>query len=243
MVELGRCFQQSRAPLSEVLAYLQLSKLEYPYELRLKNGGKLALNDWQDLTTAWVVFYGNEYALKPEDRVVLDCGANIGAFSLHCAAYLPELQVVAVEPFPSTFKRLEETIRTNQFEGRIKAINAAVVGQSGPVYMDDAEEIASHSRKVGGDRGIEVEGLSLRDILEAQGIDEADLLKVDIEGAEYALIEQTPPKILRRFKRIGMEYHGNGDTDRLFKKLIDTGFIEGRHPKKGKAGVVEFVRQ
>lgn len=79
VVELGRCMRLSRAPLRVVLAYLQLSKLEYPYELRLKGGIKLVLKDWQDLTTAWVVFYGNEYALKPEDRVVLDCGANIGA--------------------------------------------------------------------------------------------------------------------------------------------------------------------
>lgn len=65
VVELGRCVRQSHAPLREVLAYLQLSKLQYPYELRLKNGVKLVLQDWQDLTTAWVVFYGNEYALRP----------------------------------------------------------------------------------------------------------------------------------------------------------------------------------
>lgn len=136
-----------------------------------------------------------------------------------------------------------ESIETNEFAGRITPINAAVVGQSGPVYMDDAEEIASHSRKVGGDRGVQVDGLTLENILHAQNIDEADLLKVDIEGAEYDLIEKTPSEILRRFKRIGMEYHGNGDTEQLFKKLIDSGFTVGRYPKKGKAGVVEFLRQ
>lgn len=242
-IEIVRCFRHSCAPARETLAYLQLAKLDYPYRLQLRSGVQLELHDWQDLTTAWVVFYGNEYAIRPLDKRIVDCGANIGAFSLLCSVRLPEVHVVGIEPFPSTFKRFVRSIEENGFSSKISPLNAAVVGTSGTLFMDDAKDIASHSRKVGGAQGIEVKGLTLEMILTQAGFDEVDLLKVDIEGAEYDLFAETPDAVLRQFKRIGLEYHGNGNTAELFNKLQAAGFVVGRYPKKGKAGVVEFIRK
>ena len=50
--------------------------------MMLNNGLCIVLNDWGDLTAAWVVFYGREYVCLSLDRIIIDCGANIGAFSL-----------------------------------------------------------------------------------------------------------------------------------------------------------------
>ena len=198
--------------------------------------------DWQDLTTAWVVFYGNEYALRADDQTILDCGANIGAFSLLCAARLAKARIIAIEPFPSTHERLLRGIAANGYKDRIQTLNGAVVGEAGSVFMDDTVEVPSHSRKIGGEAGISVEGYTLERILEESRLVEVDLLKVDIEGAEYPLFETTPEAILRRFKRIRLEYHGNGDTERLFSRIRRAGFTIGRFPKKGSSGVVEFIR-
>lgn len=242
-IEIIRCFQHSCAGLRETLAYLQLCKLEYPYRLRLRSGIQLELQDWQDLTTAWVVFYGNEYEVYPSDRRILDCGANVGAFSLLCSTRLKDTRVIGVEPFPSTFKRFVEAIELNGLCEKITPLNAAVVGTPGTVFMDDAEDVASHSRKIGGRQGIEVAGMTIEMILDRAGFTEVDLLKVDIEGAEYDLFAETPDAVLRRCLRIGLEYHGNGDTTALFAKIKTAGFAVGRYPKKGNAGVIEFIRQ
>lgn len=241
--EIIRCFRLSRAAFWETLAYLQLCKLKYPYTLQLRGGVQIELQDWQDLTTAWVVFYGKEYTIHPTDTRIIDCGANIGAFSLLCSTNLGEVRVVGVEPFPSTFKRLVDSIENNGLGSKITPLNAAVVGTPGTVFMDDSEDVASHSRKVGGGQGVEVQGLTLQMIIERAEFSEVDLLKVDIEGAEYGLFAETPDTVLRRCKRIGLEYHGNGDTAALFNKLKEAGFVVGRYPKKGKAGVVEFIRK
>ena len=243
LIEVFRCMSQSRAPLLETLAYLQLRTIDYPYNFELKNGVRLTLSRWEDLTTAWVVFYGNEYALKVSDRVIVDCGANVGAFSLLCAASLPEAKIIAVEPFPATYQQLCREIESNGHSDRIEPINAAVVGIPGEVMMDDREEIASHSRKIGGQNGIPVQGLSLEMIFDRLGSAEIDLLKVDIEGAEFDLFRETSPQVLQRCKRIGMEYHGNGNREELFNQIERAGFRQGRYPKKGSCGVVEFIRK
>lgn len=242
LVELWHCLRQSYAPCREILAFLQIKALHYPYRLKLRSGVQIDLKDWEDLTTAWVVFYGDEYTLKHGDQVIVDLGANIGAFSLLAASKLPEAQIVALEPFPSNFKRFQDAIVLNHLESSIQPIQAAAVGESGVVRMDDADDIPSHSRKVGASNGIEVEGLTLEAIMQRQALDEIDFLKVDIEGAEYALFEKTPNKILEKVKRIGLEYHSNGCKDALFTRLADAGFQVGRYPKKGSSGVVEFIR-
>lgn len=242
VVEIGSCLRRSRAPIRETLAYLEFIQLKYPYRLKMRSGVELELLDWQDLTTAWVVFYGNEYSLHSGDQVILDCGANIGAFSLLCASKLPQAQVIAIEPFPATYKRLVKGLSENRVDSRVTVLNAAVVGKPGTVFMDDAEDVASHSRKIGGESGISVEGYTLERILSEHQLSEVDLLKVDIEGAEYQLFEETPESILRCFKRIGLEYHGNGETSRLFSRIEASGFTVGRYPKKGSSGVVEFIR-
>lgn len=243
MVEIFRCLRMSQSPVREMLAYLEFRQLVYPYRLKLKSGQFLDLDNWEDLTTAWVVFYGEEYSLWGDERTIVDLGANIGAFSILASSRLPSARVIAVEPFPSTYKRLLDTIRHNNMREKITAVNAAAVGECRSVIMDDGDGVASHSRKIGALHGVSVEGYTIEMLMDEHSLEFIDLLKVDIEGAEYELIEKTPRDVLQKIKRIGLEYHGNGDTTALFDKLKASGFKMGRFPKKGKFGVVEFIQQ
>ena len=242
-VEIFRCLRMSQCPIREMLAYLEFRKLVYPYRLKLKSGLLLDLENWEDLTTAWVVFYGEEYGLRGDERTIVDLGANIGAFSILASSRLPNAKIIAVEPFPSTYKRLLDTIRHNGMRAGITAVNAAAVGERRPVIMDDSEGVASHSRKIGASSGITIEGCTIEMLMEKYSLTSIDLLKVDIEGAEYELFEKTPRSVLKAISRIGLEYHGNGDTTSLFNALKDAGFKVGRFPKKGRFGVVEFIQQ
>lgn len=224
------------------LAYLRLIRTAYPATVRLRGGLGFEVLSWQDLTTVWVVVVGNEYTVRPDDRRVVDAGANIGVFSSMVTLRAKEATVVALEPFPANFERLKGTLEANGIAGRVDPKPWALVGVPGVVRMDDSPEIASHSRRVGAETGVEVEGVTLEQLLERCGWDRADLLKIDIEGAEYELFAQTPSAVLRRFDRIGLEYHGGGDSEALFAKLRDAGFRCFRHPKKGSAGVIEWER-
>ena len=41
----------------------------------------------------------------------------------------------------------------------------------------------------------------------SEKLDQCDLLKMDCEGGEYAILEHTSRHVLRRFKRIMLEFH------------------------------------
>ena len=69
--------------------------------------------------------------------------------------------------------------------------------------------------------------LSLEDVFECTCISHCNLLKIDSEGAEYAILFNTPSSILSRIERIVMEYHdkqaGFIHTD-LEQFLVELGF-------------------
>lgn len=238
--EIIRCFRVSVHPVREIFAYLQLKRLRYPYQLDLKSNLRLTLHDWQDLTTAWVVLFGNEYNLHENDRTIVDLGANIGVFSLLAAAELSKARIVAIEPFPENYDRLCHHIEVNGYADRIEPLKKAATGVAGRFKMDDSPNIPGHSRRIGSNTGVEVEGITIEMIMDRFGFRWIDFLKVDIEGGEYELFAKTNNEVLRKIRRIGFEYHSNGKASDLFRRLEKAGFKQTRHPKAGSSGVAEF---
>ncbi|MFQ5845618.1 MAG: FkbM family methyltransferase [Planctomycetota bacterium] len=89
----------------------------------------------------------------------------------------------------------------------------AVTGRSGDevrIYHD-CRNSGGHSISaafVEGDGSYEtVPTVSLGDLLARTGLDTVDLLKCDIEGAEYDVFLNTPTEVLRRVAAVAMELH------------------------------------
>lgn len=77
----------------------------------------------------------------------------------------------------------------------------------------------------------EVKSLSLLSLLAQLGINSADIIKLDIEGAEYALLDSVSKNDLLPFGQIFVEFHHHtvhryceADTIRLVNKIRDFGF-------------------
>jgi FkbM family methyltransferase len=202
--------------------YLRLTT-PYPLQLKFRNGDRIVLQNRADLATLWLVFFPPTYPLLPTDTRIVDCGANIGAFSLYAATRLPQARVISVEPFPETYTRFSNMIRENNLQSRVTGIAAALTGAPGKVYLDDRPEIGSQFRALSSS-GVAVEGITLQALLEQAGWDRADLLKLDIEGGEYNAVLATAPDVLRRFSRISMEYHPDPRKGELLRYLEQAGF-------------------
>jgi FkbM family methyltransferase len=152
-----------------------------------------------DITDLWVlreVFFDHEYDvdLGAEPEVIVDLGANVGLSVLSFATRFPRARIIAVEASPSTFGRLERNVGALP---QVTTVHAAVSGSDGtlPFYEGDGSWAASLHR--GGDRAIvhEVPALTLETLLDRYGIEQVDLLKVDIEGAEGAVLRS--PALIR----------------------------------------------
>ena len=67
---------------------------------------------------------------------------------------------------------------------------------------------------------------TLADLMTEYGLDEVDLLKVDVEGAEYQIFScLSPEDIRKRFKHLLIEFHNNqGRASELIKKIRSAGY-------------------
>lgn len=154
-------------------------------------GVELRVWSFIDLLVVREIFLEAEYRLPAgtKPRAILDLGANIGVSALFFRAVYPDAVVLAVEPDPAQFARLE---RNAAGDPMIRPIAGAATVASGPVtfyqaaqgWLSGLERPAQISATE-----ITVPGLSIPEILARGGVDRVDLVKLDIEGGEWALLE------------------------------------------------------
>lgn len=242
--EIAQCLKKCGSPVSVILGYLQLAKP--PREIVYRSQYRLDLQDWADLTTAWVVFLGGEYRILPSDRTIVDFGANIGAFAILAADENAQAAIVCVEPFPANFDRLNATIARNHLGDRVRTRACALAGSDRMVSFDSSADIPSHSRKIADEGPVgnvtRIQAYSLESFMRMEGLETIDFLKMDIEGAEYEALLSAGMDTLKKVRRIGLEYHRDGHES-LTEHLKKAGFAITYFPKKGRSGVIEYTRQ
>lgn len=131
--------------------------------------------------------------LARRSRVIFDVGANIGLYSLLAAKVNPQSAIHAFEPTPAIVALLNENIRLNDMHNI--NVNAVGVGsRSEQAFLrecrgsDDSNEgmnfvVAGDVAPENGDFSIQI--VSLQDYCRQHGIENVDILKMDIEGGEY----------------------------------------------------------
>lgn len=147
-------------------------------------------------------------ALKP---TIIDVGAHIGVFSTFVAHNLPTARVYSFEALPANYKLLQNNISQNKMTDRIRAFNLAVADSPKILnFYVDVQNSGGGSlvRPVG--KPISVQAVTLQQIFTENQIEQCDLLKMDIEGGEYAVLFNCQDQILNRIVRIELEHHNVG---------------------------------
>jgi FkbM family methyltransferase len=182
----GRADKARAGVLAGALWLRRATKLPIPVpRLRLLVNGSMRsvrVREEGEFVAAFEVLAADDYGieLSAPVRRVLDLGANVGFAAMLLAERYPDAEIVCVEAAPDTFVVL--TANTAGIE-RIRVLNLAV-GTDDSVFFDLAAP--SVERQVA-DHGTEVPGVSLRQLLADLGWEHLDLLKIDIEGAEFTV--------------------------------------------------------
>ena len=190
-------------------AYLGVP-VRFPFSIALASD-TFELREFSDIPTFWQIFVRELYAVRPDDRLIIDAGANIGAFTLYCLLRAPQAFVVAIEPADDSCARLRDLIHRHGFADRCAVHQAALSDTPGTTTLNMN---AGSQFRVTGRGGVEVEAVTLDAIVAPYP--SVDLLKIDIEGAEYQVLPAANPDILGRIRRIEMEYHPSGDFSSCF---------------------------
>src|SRR5262249_15979457 len=128
----------------------------------------------------------------PENPVVIDVGGFIGDFSLYAVKRLNARKVIVCEPSPRNWKLLLKNIANNGYEGRIVPVNKAVTAGGNVMMNIDAPEEyqCMVSAYYPSEQPLsDVPGISLAKLLQDYAVERVDLLKIDCEGGEYAILE------------------------------------------------------
>ncbi len=156
---------------------------------------------------------------RPAPRII-DGGANVGLSLVYFKKLYPESTVLAFEADPLIHSVLTANVASLGLKG-VTLRNEALWDQPGSVrFLSDH---ADAGRVGDGDTGVEVPSLLLQEVLDQP----VDLLKLDIEGAEYRVLK-TAQESLAQVDRLFVEYHSHTDKPQelagLLQVLADSGF-------------------
>jgi FkbM family methyltransferase len=183
------------------------------YRLR-RSGVAVALRHHTgDIMVLDEIFSQGEYEPPPEARLalsrlpreprVLDLGANIGLFGAWALGELPDATIVAVEADPGNAAVHRRTIDANALGERWELVEGFAATEAGAVPFK-AGLHATSQRAEPGEESVEVASVDVLPRLE-----KADLVKIDVEGAEWDLLadsrfQQARPQV------VVLEYHEKG---------------------------------
>jgi FkbM family methyltransferase len=165
---------------------------------------------------------------------VVDLGANIGVFTLQCAA-TPGVRIHAVEPAPGTFAQLRRNVTANCHDAAITVHRLAIAEKAGELFIDETDD-SGHQQLVEDRAGAPVACLRVDEFFDQVGIDRCALLKVDTEGAEVGIVAGPPRDFWGRVDRLVIEYHDSlhpGAGDEVLRLLGERGYACRRHPIRG----------
>ncbi len=137
-------------------------------------------------------------ALRAGD-VVYDIGANVGFYSLLASVLVGESgQVYSFEPFPGNLRELKKHLEMNRITN-CTVIEAAVSSTDGEATFDPSEDRSTgHLAEAG---SLRVRTLTLNRWAQSDGIRPPNLLKIDIEGAEYECLRGAS-EVIQKFQPV-----------------------------------------
>jgi FkbM family methyltransferase len=181
----------------------------------------LFLNE-QDPAMYREVIEANQYHLSSErvkDRVVIDIGANIGAFSLY-ASVLGAKKVISVEPISTSYSTFLKNIHKLQLKN-ITTYKNLVAEQSNQFIPVSLNTNAGANSMYNVSENYEVvETITFDYILDSINSNDI-LLKLDCEGGEYDVIMNANAGNMERISEIMIEIHTDLHPRYKGKEIIE----------------------
>lgn len=157
------------------------------------------------------------------EGIFVDIGANIGAVSIFVDSfngnrgYDNKIKVYAVEPEPHNLSLLNQNIQNNPVKN-ITIVDKAVWHEEKMVSISDRGGNSSIVNLENENKS-EVLAITMENLFSMYNIKEVDVMKIDIEGAEFDLIINTPAETLAKIKRLVLEFDKSFDGS--FGKMVE----------------------
>jgi len=186
-----------------------------------------------------LVFVEPNFIYRPDlspESVVIDAGCS---YEADFSTYLMRrhgVRAYGVDPTRKHGQALRELER--RFEGRFAHVPCAIASANGTLTFHESR--TNESGSLFGDHvnviqdettSYDVEAITLGSLVKRIGVETVDILKLDLEGAEYELFRGMKADELRPFKQMFVEFHhhalrhvSEADTRRIVASICGLGF-------------------
>ena len=198
--------------------------------------------DDSDIRVFKQIFVDNEYDslnLPETANTIVDLGANIGLSALFFLKKYPNAHIIAVEPDTVNFEFMKRNLE--DYSNHVALLKAAIWPSDGAVSLVEHDE-SNEGLGAWGYRtetlteGAEasVSAISIPTLMNQFSMDFIDILKVDIEGAEYELFEKDYESWLDKVGLIIIETHDRfkPNSEAMVRNALNGRFTE--LPQKGE---------
>lgn len=227
--------------LRELRAFLyrRFSPL-FTCSLKIK-GGCIELYNKYQIASFQDVFIDPNYwrafgLLESEPSLIVDCGGHCGHFAILADQCIKakfgrsNAHYVLIEPDPKMQKFLKRNLDAAGLQGRYEVVGGVVGQKSGNAQLGANEKNPLQSNifepKASRSQGVRVMEVPYVDIHQVVGGRRIDLLKLDVEGAEFEFFKHNDD-VLEQTSSILIEMHANRGNVRGLHSLIESrGFEE-----------------
>jgi len=195
-------------------------------------GGRFVFRDAGELYGYVEVFLHHAYDRVPDfvprdGWRIVDVGANVGCFAAYVCRRMRRGTLLAVEPNPEVAGRAAEHLgfwrrRRPALRIHLEAVAAGAAGGEAVLHVPVGGSVRASLNGEGEGLLVPVRGLD--ELVPAVGIDGVDLLKIDVEGSELAVL-QGAERTLRHTARIVLEWHGQFCREDVRRLLEANGLV------------------
>lgn len=164
-------------------------------------------------------------------KTIIDLGANVGIYALRIKQDNPECKIIALEPSPDTFEVLKRNITTNNCKN-IYLVNKAAASYNGTLELRSVDQVSAITGKYIDSikkehrswlkylsiKSLTVDCITLSKLFEEYKIKNVDLLKMDIEGMEFEVLDGSK-EVLKKIDRIVVEWHSHSNRENIISLL------------------------
>lgn len=196
--------------------WLNLRSLDHPIRIRpgTEDVGSLINNVLREE-------YG-QFAPEFSPKTVVDAGAYIGDTAAYFLSRFKRAQVIALEPDLSNFELAEQNLAS--YGERVTLLRRALWDSVGTVEMTGRQTGCAVSGNAG-----DIPATTIPVLMRTFGIEQIDLLKMDIEGAEVTVLRSGHGAWLERVAVLLLETHGEKVEEIVLPILAKEGFSIRRH--------------
>lgn len=190
-------------------------------------------NKWS-VINMWFELFGQQvyfFETKVVSPFIVDVGANIGDSVIYFKWLYPQARIIAFEPNPKAFALLEKNIQANSLRD-VRAYQVAVGSTESQIILkDDGLDVYNtgtiSSTKHPTSHNVQVPQIRLSQHIGLREVQNIDLLKLDIEGAEGEAFKDIG-SLLPKTDEVVLEYHLTTDVKENSFDIIANALTQNR---------------